>query len=67
MTPTAFLRFVERTVERPIPGTDYAHVTSEKILQQWWEDRPSINLGWTGDIPITKAKGEWRDVETVKE
>ena len=53
MTPTNKLRFVEHL------GT--------RILQQWWEDRMTINLGWTGDMPIGLAKGEWRDVPVETE
>jgi hypothetical protein len=38
-----------------------------KILQQWWEESMTINLGWTGDMPIGQAKGEWRDIPLEEE
>jgi hypothetical protein len=60
MTPTPKLRWINR----PIPNTTM-HV--ERVLQQWWESNMSINLGWTGDVPIGLAKGEWRDVPLEKE
>lgn len=56
MKPTTKLRFIERQVE--VNG-DHKLV---RVLQQWWEGGLSINLGWTGDMPIGNAKGEWRDV-----
>lgn len=66
MKPTNKLRFVKRTI--PIHGEPHdpngmvGRVTM--ILQQWWEESMTINLGWTGEIPIGQAKGEWRDVPT---
>lgn len=54
MKPTNRLRFVERI--------DINTERTYKILQQWWEESMSVNLGWTGEIPIGQAKGEWRDV-----
>jgi hypothetical protein len=68
MTPTSRLRFVERTVQ--VPFQDYKDVTESKtvrILQQWWEKSVTISLGWTGDIPLRKAEGEWRDVPLEEE
>jgi hypothetical protein len=59
MTPTNKLRFVERAV--PSTGANYP-IKTFRILQQWWENNMTINLGWTGDMPIGLAKGEWRDV-----
>ena len=56
MTPTAKLRFVIRYEPTPI-----------RILQQWWEKSVTINLGWTGDIPLRKTEGEWRDVPLEEE
>jgi hypothetical protein len=67
MTPTPKLRFVERTVQ--VPFQDYKDVTESKtvhILQQWWEQSNTMNLGW-GEIPLGEAKGEWRDVPLEKE
>ena len=61
MTPTNKLRFVER--QEIIHGD----VTIVRFLQQWWENSMTINLGWTGDMPIGLAKGEWRDVPVEKE
>ena len=60
MTPTPKLRWINR----PLPNTT-SHV--ERVLQQWWESNMSINLSWTGDMPIGLAKGEWRDVPLEKE
>ena len=62
MKPTNKLRFVER--QEVIHGD----VTLVRFLQQWWE-KPvaTMNLGWTGDIPLSKAEGEWRDVPTEQE
>lgn len=59
MKPTPRLRFVERVIA--VPAIDGAG-RSVRILQQWWESTMSINLGWTGDMPIGNAKGEWRDI-----
>jgi hypothetical protein len=62
MIPTPKLRFVERDV--------FIFVATPKtvrILQQWWEKSLTINLGWTGDMPLRKAEGEWRDVPIEKE
>lgn len=63
MIPTNKLRFVERFVNvntDPKTGISTGHAV--KILQQWWEESMTINLGWTGDMPIGQTKGEWRDV-----
>jgi hypothetical protein len=63
MTPTNKLRFVEREIF--VPFQDYKDVVQPKkvrILQQWWKNNMTINLGWTGDMPLGKTNGEWRDV-----
>lgn len=60
MKPTANLRFVERVIPAPEHGEGIGKKV--RILQQWWESNLSINLGWTGDIPIGNAQGEWRDI-----
>ena len=56
---------------KPTPKLRWAQLEDESqiklVLQQWWEENMSINLGWTGDIPIGLAKGEWRDVPTEAE
>jgi hypothetical protein len=68
MTPTCRLRFVKRDIR--VPFQDYKDVTELKtvhILQQWWEKSVTINLGWTGDMPLRKAEGEWRDVPLEEE
>ena len=62
MKPTNKLRFVKRTI--PIHGEPHVVGRLTIILQQWWEESMTINLGWTGEIPIGQAKGEWRDVPT---
>jgi len=43
------------------------YLKTVRILQQWWEKSLTINLGWTGDMPLRKAEGEWRDVPIEKE
>ncbi len=62
MEPTKKLRFVRRAVPDPTFGEGIARY--QNILQQWWETIPmgTVNLGWTGDIPLGEVKGEWRDV-----
>jgi len=67
MTPTKKLRFVERFHQTGIDGSGVATGVAIRILQQWWENSMTINLGWTGDMPIGLAKGEWRDVPIEKE
>jgi len=68
MNPTNKLRFVKRIIpirEHNEPDTLHVVVGREvTVLQQWWEESMTINLGWTGEIPIGQAKGEWRDVPT---
>jgi len=61
MTPTNKLRFVER---EKVTVDLFCNPTYQKIriLQQWWEDNMTINLGWAGDMPLGKTNGEWRDV-----
>jgi hypothetical protein len=60
MTPTNKLRFVKRLILAPEHGEGIGKRT--RILQQWWENNMTINLGWTGDMPTGLAKGEWRDL-----
>jgi hypothetical protein len=68
MTPTNKLRFVERLkVLHENPETGVKNGSTIRILQQWWENSITINLGWTGDMPIGLAKGEWRDIPIEKE
>jgi hypothetical protein len=67
MTPTPKLRFVEREIF--VPFKDYkseVQPITVRILQQWWEQSYTMNLGW-GEIPLGEAKGEWRDVPIEKE
>jgi hypothetical protein len=55
------LRFVER--ESYVKnGEPFQQPFKTRILQQWWENNMTINLGWTGDMPLGKTNGEWRDV-----
>ena len=61
MTPTNKLRFVERD-SYSHNGEHFATPHKVRILQQWWEKNMTINLGWTGDMPLGKNNGEWRDV-----
>jgi hypothetical protein len=68
MQPTTKLRFVERVINVPYDGyKDIVQRKTIRILQQWWEKSVTINLGWTGDMPLRKAEGEWRDVPIEKE
>jgi len=53
MKPTNKLRFVERN--------------GKNILQQWWDGTPTVNLGWTGEMPVGEPIGEWRDVPIEKD
>jgi hypothetical protein len=64
VTPTPKLRFVERIITF---DSITKNALVKNILQQWWENSMTINLGWTGDMPIGLAKGEWRDVPVEKE
>lgn len=67
MKPTNKLRFIIRAVPDPTFGEGIARNT--RILQQWWES-PSmgtVNLGWSGEIPIGEVQGEWRDVPLEEE
>jgi len=61
MTPTTKLRFIER----PIYKTENT-AQIVRILQQWWEEKQSMNMGW-GEITIGETKGEWRDIPLEKE
>ena len=36
----------------------------KKILQQYWDDTPTVELGWAS-LPLGKSVGEWRDVPMV--
>ena len=66
MNPTSKLRFVER--ESYVKnGEHFQQPFKTRILQQWWENNMTINLGWTGDMPIGKTNGEWRDIPLEKE
>jgi hypothetical protein len=65
MKPTPQLRFFERKLPAPEYGENLSKTV--RTLQQWWEKSTTINLGWTGDMPIGLAKGEWRDVPIEKE
>ena len=68
MTPTPKLRFVERDSYSK-NGEHFVEPFKIRILQQWWQgsNMGSIDLGWTGEIPIGEVKGEWRDVPVEKE
>lgn len=67
MNPTSKLRFVERE-SHSRNGEHFVMPLKIRVLQQWWEEKGmSMNLGWTGDIPIGEVKGEWRDVPLEKE
>lgn len=39
----------------------------KKILQQWWDATPTVNLGWTGEMPVGGPVGEWRDIPLEEE
>jgi len=66
MTPTSRLRFVEREIGYSKTG-NITDLHTVRILQQWWEKSVTINLGWTGEMPLRKAEGEWRDVPLEEE
>jgi hypothetical protein len=68
MKPTAKLRFVERDSYSK-NGEHFTHPHKVRILQQWWETVPmgTVNLGWTGEIPLGEVKGEWRDIPIEEE
>jgi len=62
MTPTAKLRFFEKTVHFNTGSTvndGIPIIGSQKfrMLQQWWEPEQNII-----DMVAGKTKGEWRDV-----
>jgi hypothetical protein len=59
MSPTAKLRFVERS-QPDYPGANTGRVI--RVLQQWWQGGLTMNLGWTNEVSIGDSKGEWRDV-----
>ena len=61
MLPTNRLRFVERDCYIK-NGEAFTHPFKERVLQQWWQSHMTTNLGWTGDMPVGQAQGEWRDV-----
>ena len=59
MYATNKLRFVERQISsHPM---DRNIVRTEKVLQQWWEDR-NTQVHWLDGNP-----GEWRDVPMGEE
>jgi hypothetical protein len=67
MTPTAKLRFVERTVQ--VPFQNYKNVTESKtvrILQQWWMPIRTFSDGY-GYQTVELVGGEWRDVPLEEE
>lgn len=64
MKPTNKLRFVMRVISTSKTENGITIGNNVRILQQWWEESMTINLGWTGEIPTGQAKGEWRDVPT---
>lgn len=66
MTPTNKLRFLKRPMTIYV-SDNYGTTEFVKVLQQWWENNQTINFGWTGDIPIGKPNGEWRDVPMEEE
>ena len=53
MTPTAKLRFVERS-QLDYPGANTGRII--RILQQWWTAPNSF------DMITGQPEGEWRDV-----
>jgi hypothetical protein len=59
MTPTAKIRFFERTIHfnsgSTVDGIPITGVQKFRVLQQWWE-----HTEWN-------APGEWRDVPLEKE
>ena len=62
MTPTPYLRFVERQKE-PEPFQTIIENVTIRILQQWWsKDAGSGTLLVPQDFA-----GEWRDVPMEKE
>jgi len=65
MKPTNKLRFVERDCYIK-NGESFNEPFKQKILQQWWTNEYTVNLGW-GEIPVGEEKGEWRDVPVEKE
>jgi hypothetical protein len=67
MKPTPKLRFVRRAVPDKTFGENIS--VYKHILQQWWETVPmgTVNLGWTGDIPLGEVQGEWRDIPIEEE
>jgi hypothetical protein len=67
MQPIPKLRFVRRAVPDKTLGDNIS--VYKYILQQWWEASTmgTVNLGWTGDIPLGEVKGEWRDIPTEQE
>jgi hypothetical protein len=52
--PTAALRFVERAIAAPIPGTDHAKLHTVRILQQRWDI-------YEDGLPAV-TRSEWRDI-----
>lgn len=64
MKPTARLRFVERVVPAPEHGEGIGKKV--RILQQWWSQQHTVNMGW-GEIPMGDENGEWRDIPLEEE
>jgi len=60
MTPTNKLRWIGRVTTTYANGVEFH--SDNKVLQQWWVNNMTISLGWTGDMPLGKNNGEWRDV-----
>jgi hypothetical protein len=67
MSPTTKLRFVEREIQVPVQGDFVVTYKTVRILQQWWQTNNTINLGWSGELPIGETRGEWRDVPLEEE
>ena len=65
MTPTAKLRFFEKTVHfnsgSTVDGIPITGVQKFRMLQQWWEQKQ-----WAHDDWIIVG-GEWRDVPLEQE
>jgi len=69
MTPTAKQRYLTKPAPMTkemfasLHPTAIEHLNGRvRVLQQWWENNPTINLGF-GDIPTGEPiKGEWRDI-----
>lgn len=61
MTPTAYLRFVER--EEWLGGH-----TTWRVLQQWWSESSEVKYQSPAyRDSFGSAEGEWRDVKIERE